>query len=37
MVVKGQRMAQNDKKGLSFSDRISGTVHQMIMIFGTHV
>ena len=35
--VKGQKMDQNDKKNLSVSLRISGTVHQMIVIFGTYV
>ena len=35
--VKGQKMAQNDKKFLSVSLCISGTIHHMIVIFGAHV
>ena len=34
--VKGQKMAKNDNK-FCLSLCISGTVHQMIVIFGAHV
>ena len=33
--VKGQKMAQNDKKSVAL--HIPGSIHHMIMIFGTHV
>ena len=36
-VLKGQKIAQNDKKSQSVSLITSGTVHHMIVIFGTHV
>ena len=36
-VVKGQKMAQNDKKILSFSLCISESVHHMIVNLGTHM
>ena len=35
--VKGQKMAQNDKKILSVMVHISGTIHHMIVICGTQV
>ena len=35
--IKGQKMAQNDKKIVFFSLRVSGTIHHMIVIFGAHV
>ena len=35
--VKGQKMAQDDKKILSVALHISGTTHHMILIYGTHV
>ena len=35
--VKGQKMSQNDKKNLSVTLHISGSIHFMIMIVGTHV
>ena len=35
--VKGQKMNQNDKKILSVMLDISGTIHHMIVIYGTHV
>ena len=35
--VKGQKMAQNDKGILSFPLHISGSIHHMIVIFGTPV
>ena len=34
--VKGQKMVQNDKKILSVVLHISGTIHHMIFIYGTH-
>ena len=34
--VKGQKIVQNDKKN-SVSLHTSGTIHQIIVIFGTHV
>ena len=34
---KGQKIAQNDKKILSFLLRTSGTVPHMIVVFGTHL
>ena len=36
-MVKGQKMAQNDKKKLTFPLYISGTIHHMILIYGVHV
>ena len=36
IVIKGQKMAQNDKK-IGVSLYISGTIHCMTVIFGTHV
>ena len=35
--VKGQKMVQNDKKIMSVVLHISGTIHHMIVIYGTHV
>ena len=35
--VKEQKIAQNDKKTLSVMPYISGTIHYMIVIFGTYV
>ena len=35
--VKGQKMAQNDKKILSVMVHISRTIHHMIVICGTQV
>ena len=35
LVIKGQKMAQNDKK-FCLSLRIPGTIHHMIVIFDTH-
>ena len=35
--VKGEKMAQNDKKFMSVTLHISGSIHHMIVIFGTHV
>ena len=35
--VKGQQMVQNDKKILSITLNISGTIHQMIIIYSTPV
>ena len=35
--VKGQKMAQNDKKLCPLCLYISGTIHHMIFIYGTHV
>ena len=35
--VKGQEVAQDDKKALSVVPYISGTIHHMIMIFGTQL
>ena len=34
--VKGERMAQNDRKILSVALHISGTIHHMIAIYGTY-
>ena len=34
--VKGQKMTQNDKK-LSLALLILGTIHNMVVIYGTHV
>ena len=36
-VVKGQKMAKNDKKVLPVSLDISGTIHHMIVIFGARM
>ena len=36
-VVKGQKTVQNDKKILSILLHISGTIHQMIVIYGAHL
>ena len=33
--VKGQEIAKNDKKNLSVAVKISGTIYQMIVIYGT--
>ena len=33
--VKGQKMAQNDKNILSFTLHIAGSIHHVIVIFGT--
>ena len=33
--VKGQKMAQDDKKVLSGALHISGTIYDMIVIYGT--
>ena len=35
--VKGQKPVQDDKKILSAELHISGTIHHMILINGTHV
>ena len=35
--VKGQKIAQYDQKILSVELYISGTIHHMILINGTHV
>ena len=35
--VKGQKIAQDDQKILSVELYISGTIHHMILINGTHV
>ena len=35
--VKGQKMAQNDKKTMSFIPYISENIHYMIFTYGTHV
>ena len=35
--VKGQKMAQNDKKTMSFMPYISEDLHYMIFIYGTYV
>ena len=35
--VKGQKMAQNDKKTLSIAPYILRTIHHMIFIYGTYV
>ena len=35
--VKGQKMAQNDKKTLSVAPYILRTIHHMIFIYGTYV
>ena len=35
--VKGQKLAQTDKKILSFTFHISGTIYHMIIIYGTLV
>ena len=35
--IQGQKMAQNNKSILSVTLHISGTIHQMIVIYGTHV
>ena len=35
--VKGQKIAQDDQKILSVELHISGTIHHMILINGTHV
>ena len=35
--VKGQNIAQDDKEILSVALHISGTMHHMILINGTHV
>ena len=37
MGVKEQKLAQDDKKILSGALHISGIIHQMILIFGTHI
>ena len=33
----GQKIAQDDKQSLSVALHISGTIHDMILINGTHV
>ena len=35
--VKGQKMAQSDKKLCLVVFHISGSIHHMIVIFGAHV
>ena len=35
--VKGQKMAQDDKKNMSVAVDISGTIYHMIVIYGTLV
>ena len=35
--LKGQKMAQDDKKNLSVAVDISGTIYHMIIIYGTFV
>ena len=35
--VKGQKMAQDDKKFMSVALHISGTIYHMIFIYGSHV
>ena len=34
---EGQKIAQDDKQSLSVALHISGTIHDMILINGTHV
>ena len=34
--VKGQKMAQDDKKIMSVALHISGTIHHVIFIYGSH-
>ena len=36
-VGKRAKMVQNEKKILSMTFHISGTIHDMIVIYGTHV
>ena len=37
LVVKGKKMFQNEKKILSVALHISGTIHHITLVYGTHL